>query len=860
MTIVNTRARGLLLACAAVGALGCWSLPALAAPASIVAEDVQAYDLKPQSLESALRAVALRSGRAILAPSRLLAGKQAPPLKGDYTAAQAFRALLAGSGLELVEVGDTLIVRDPRDRRDPSAANSELTGPATVGEVTVTGSRIRGGQQAAPVDVITRTDIQQSGYSDVGDLIRSLPEDYGGGPNPGILPGAGATSAASQNLDNGSSVNLRGLGADATLVLVDGQRLSADGSYQAADISVIPLAAISRIDVVTDGASALYGADAVAGVVNFILRKDYNGAELSETVGDATQGGGFNQLYSALAGGTWGSGHALADVEYNHQDSILTGQRDFTSTASSVNALLQAQNRVSLFANAGQDLSSWASFNIDVLGSERATGRQFQDGVGAPLYTYVEHVQSYFVAPSLTFTLPGSWSAVLSGSASGSRNTLDLIDAFGGYHSATANTSDSVELSANGDALTLPTGKVKLAVGGGYLAEGFDFTQSSAAPETASRGVGYLFGEADVPLVLRDDDRIGLNALDLTLAGRVERYSDFGTTSNPKVGLRYQPAPGLAVRATWGTSFKAPQFDQETLPNDAYLFPASLLGGTTGTALFAYGGSTNLKPERSRSWTAGIDWSPPQVRSLTVSLTYFDIDYSDRIILPFTSPVGALSNPAYAPFIVTDPTPAQQAAAIAAAPTLINETGHPYDPSNVVALLEGHYINASAQEIDGVDLSIRKGFTLPFGNLDTFASASWLHIQQQLAAGSATQTVTGTLFNPPTTRVRSGLTWVYGGFSSTGVLNWIAGETDNGVTPNVQVSAWTTVDVVATYRFGRLTPQLAGLESTLSIINAFDRAPPFAKGAGAEYPGFYFDSTNASAIGRFVSLTLRQRF
>jgi len=858
MAFHHTSARRLLLACAAASALGFACAPALSAPAGAAASVTQTYDLKAQSLESAIQAVALRSGRTILAPSPLLAGKQAAPLKGAYTAADAVRALLMGSGLELIETDGGLVVREARSVRGSSDPMSSAA--STVAAVMVTGTRLRGGEVAAPTNILTRKDIEQTGYTQVGDVLRSLPEVFGGGQNPGVSPGAGATSAGNQNLDNASTVNLRGLGSDATLVLIDGQRLSADGSFAASDISVIPLQAISRIDVVTDGASALYGADAVAGVVNFVLRKDYNGAELSETVGGTTRGGGFDQTYTALAGGTWGSGHALATVEYNHQDAIGTSQRDFTSTASPLDALLQAQNRVSVFANVGQDISSWASFNMDAIISQRATGQEFQYFPGTPAYIYVETVRSYFVSPSLTFSLPASWNATLSGTASGSRNTLDLLYAGSPFNTTTFNTSNSVELSANGDALSLPSGKVKLALGGGYLAESFDYTTSATTPESASRGVAYLFGEADVPLVQRDDGRIGLNALDLTLAGRVEHYSDFGSTSNPKVGLRFEPAPGLALRATWGTSFKAPQFDQETLPDTATLYPAAVLGGSTGAALLAYGGNTHLKPERSTSWTAGLDWSPPQIRSLTVSLTYFNIDYTNRIILPFTSPVGALSNPVYAPFVINDPTAAQQAAAIATAPVLVNASGQPYDPSDVVALLEGHYVNASAQKINGVDLSIKKGFALPLGSLDAFASASWLHIQQQFTANSATQTITGTLFNPPTSKVRSGLTWVYGGFSSTGVLNWIAGETDNGVTPHVPVSAWTTMDFTVTYRFGRFAPQLPGLESTLAISNAFDRAPPYARGAGAEYPGFYFDSTNASAVGRFVSLTLRQRF
>jgi len=860
MRLINKSARQLLLACAAIGALSCAAPPALAATAPAAEAGLQTYDIKAQSLETALNAVALQSGHAILAPSRLLAGKQAPPLKGDYTPSAAFQALLAGSGLELTEVGDNFIVRDPRDRGDLPISAANQPAASTVAEVMVTGTRLRGAEVAAPVDVITRTDIERTGYSNVGDVIRSLPEDFGGGQNPGVVPGATAGSAGNQNTDNASTVNLRGLGSDATLVLIDGQRLSADGGFGASDISVIPLAAISRIDVVTDGASALYGSDAVAGVVNFILRKDYSGAELTETLGDSTRGGGFDQTYSALAGGAWASGHALATLEYNHQDPLTAGERDITSSAPPINPLLQGQNRLSIFANAGQDLSSWATFNLDALYSQRQTGQQFEYSDLGPAYTYVETDRSYFAAPSLAFTLPGSWTAALSGTVSGSRNSEALHFTGGENDTVTTNTLNAAELSANGDGFSLPSGEVKLALGGGYMEESYDFTESASAPEKTSRAVAYLFGEANVPLVRSDETRLGLNGLDLTLAGRIEHYSDFGTTANPKVGLRYRPAPGLALRATWGTSFKAPQFGQEVVPDSAYLYPAAALGGSSGQALLEYGGNTHLKPERSNSWTAGFDWSPPQVHALTISLTYFNIDYTNRIILPFLTPVGALSNPAYAPFVITDPTAARQAAAIATAPTLINETGQAYDPAQVVALLEGHYINATAQKIDGVDLSVKKGFALPLGSLDTFASASWLHIDQQLVAGAPSQTVTGTLFNPPTAKVRSGLTWVYGGFSSTGVLNWIAGETDNGVTPNVPVSAWTTVDLTLTYRFGRLTPQLPGLESTLAITNAFDRAPPYARGAGVEYAGYDFDSTNASALGRFISLTLRQRF
>jgi outer membrane receptor protein involved in Fe transport len=311
MTAITKRIRHWALSGVAAGAIAFWASGVQAAGGAAP----QDFDLKAQSLDASLHAVAIATGRAVLAPSPLLAGKQAPALKGHYTPDQAFKALLAGSRLEMSLVGDTVIIKDP-----PSPGEtSEVKDDKSADVVVVTGSHIRGAQPAAPIRNIDRDDIEQSGYAAVGDVVRSLPESYAGGQNPGVQTGAGATNEANQNTTNASSVNLRGLGSDATLVLVDGHRLVPDGLFEAPDISAIPLGAVQRIEVVTDGASALYGSDAVAGVVNFILRKSYDGVEFSQRVGGATEGGGLEQTYGMLGGQSWESGHVLASLEYDRQ-------------------------------------------------------------------------------------------------------------------------------------------------------------------------------------------------------------------------------------------------------------------------------------------------------------------------------------------------------------------------------------------------------------------------------------------------------------------------------------------------------------------------------------------------------------
>ena len=845
--------RRLALAGAAIGVLAMASGHACAA-----ADPVRAYNFQSEDLETALHEVALQSGRSILAPSPLLAGKRAPPLKGRFTAADAVRILLAGSGLKASLIGDALVVRGPEDEAKSDDALSQLL---QLSEIVVTGSHIKGAQPAAPVHTVDRTEIDRSGYGDVGDVMRSLPENYSGGQNPGVLAGANSTSANNQNQTNSSTVNLRGLGPDATLALLDGHRLSADGELDGVDISVIPLRAIQRVEVITDGASALYGSDAVAGVANFVMRSDIKGAELSERVGGATDGGGLVQDYTALGGQTWSSGHAMASVEYLHQDSILASQRGFTSGAPPINSLLQAETKTSVFANLGQDLAPWVSFHVDGLYSKRRTGYLNQFAPGDLVFTVGIGVQSYLVAPSLDFTLPAGWNASLSGTASGSSDQVAYAFTGGPIFVAIDHRAGDVEASANGPVFSLPSGAVKLAIGAGYRTEHYDVEENPGINMVGSRSVTYVFGEAFAPLVRPSDDRFLLHALDLSLAGRWERYSDFGATANPKVGLRYKPLDGVTLRATWGTSFKAPQFIQTTLQSTTYDYPDAALGGHSGgDALLTYGGNPDLKSERSSSWTAGIDWSPPAWRSFHASLTYFNIDYTGRIVQPISGIGTALANPAYAPFIITHPTSAQQAAAIAATSIFHNRTGAAYDPASVDALIEDRFTNAASQKIDGVDLSLKQAVTLNSANeLDAFVNVSWLHITQQSAPGGPQQTLTGTLFNPPKVRVRSGLTWTHGGISATGIVNYISGETDNGVTPNANVGAWTTLDLTVTYKVGRVTPWLPNLEASLSISNALDAAPPYARGASVEAPGFNFDSTNASAIGRFVALTLRER-
>jgi iron complex outermembrane receptor protein len=212
-----------------------------------------------------------------------------------------------------------------------SQAQEQSAPAATFERVVVTGSHIRQTdvETALPMQVLTREDIERSGVTTVEQLLERVPanvnpfnvaQTIGNGINPGL-----------------SSANLRGLGGGSTLVLLNGRRL---GNYAfdgaSVDLNSIPFAAIERVEVLKDGASAIYGTDAIAGVINFILRKDFQGFELAGGF-TATQHGGGNEGQVNLTAG-YGDPmrdgfNVFASLAYQKQQALRAIDRDFARTA-----------------------------------------------------------------------------------------------------------------------------------------------------------------------------------------------------------------------------------------------------------------------------------------------------------------------------------------------------------------------------------------------------------------------------------------------------------------------------------------------------------------------------------------------
>ena len=352
-------------------------------------------------------------------------------------------------------------------------------------------------------------------------------------------------------------------------------------------------------------------------------------------------------------------------------------------------------------------------------------------------------------------------------------------------------------------------------------------------------------------------DRLGLNELELSLAGRTEHYSDFGAASNPKVGLRYVPFNGLTVRGTWGKSFKAPSFYELYESTEIAVFPGAYFGlAAPAQVLLSDGGNANLKPETSTSSTFGADYKPFKTADLTISLTRFTIAYKNRVVKPVPVYRTALATTLYDGFITRNPSAASQGALIGAADVFEDFTGV-YDPANVIAVIHNENTNATTQDVSGFDASIRQSVHLGHSTLSYFATGTWTDLKQQTIPTMADLKLSGTVFFVPKFKARGGFTWTTGGLSGSAIANFVSDEKDTSVTPSRSVASWTTVDATLSYDFAQTNPALRNLKLSVAASNLFDKKPPrVAAPTTLGYPGIFYDSTNSSIVGRFVSVTL----
>lgn len=284
---------------------------ALAQPA------VYPFDLPAEPLARALHDYAQISGRQIVFTEADVAGKTAPALKGRYSAQDALRRLLDQSGLEAQVTPTGGVMVRPKDKSSDPAPH----GTGSMESVEITASRIvRNGFQApTPTTVLGADEIQRAAAINIADQLNLLPQFAGSAtPSSNTASIGGGTSGI-------NALNLRGLGTQRTLILLDGHRLPASDAYNGSiDINNIPDALVKRVDIVTGGASAKWGSDAVAGVVNFVLDKDFTGLKGEAEGGVSTYGDdpGFRLSLTAGSAFAQGQGHFVLSAEDTYSAGI----------------------------------------------------------------------------------------------------------------------------------------------------------------------------------------------------------------------------------------------------------------------------------------------------------------------------------------------------------------------------------------------------------------------------------------------------------------------------------------------------------------------------------------------------------
>lgn len=855
---------------------------------------------------------------------------------GEYESAEALELLLEGTGLAAEHGERGIFIRrvpkrevggDIEERTPPVAETNSLQfaqtlaaeAQATVAqnqtsrttetdsgedekkrpleEIIVTGTNIRGiAPDSSPTRTYTREDIQISGAGTTQDFIQTLTENFGGGSNaniPARLGDQGAAFNAAPGGSFGSSVNLRGLGSGATLVVLNGHRLapaSTIGDFT--DISMIPASAIERVETLTDGASSIYGSDAVAGVVNFILRDDIDGLETSLRYGTGTENGTPDQYRADIIGGkNWDSGHALVAYEFFNQEQLSVEDRSFAQQDVVPNYLLPSQKRHSILASAAQDVTPDLELFADFTYSDRKA-RQIRTQLFAPDVTneFNASSESMAVAAGGGLNVWGNWVFDFSGTYSDldtttiNRGSADRI-------SVTDSSIGTADAILSGTLWRVPGGDIKLALGGHFRTESFfsnDFnniTGTETQRRDADRNVYAAFGEVFIPIIGNENSVAGIERLEVNASGRIDHFNDFGSTANPKVGALWSPVAGLNFRGSYSTSFKAPPLGRVGVNDlNASLLPTSLLNALFGftpgdpsiadVVVLTQGGTDkNLDAETSRAFTAGLDFHQQwRTHSLEISATWFDIDFKDRIgtspipgnTIFFDAPNIAFNNPDAFPegTVIFSPTQDQ-----------VNEITNSLDRplSNPFGLdpLDVEIINRvlvarnlSRTVVRGLDFDLAYTYELTGGALHFGLDGTFLiDFQQQAASSTPLIERLNTLYSPVGLKLRGRAGYSDDNFSANVFVNFVDDyQTDNTAT-GLPLDSWTTVDVSFSYD---TTESLGNsiLNNSLfrlSVINLFDDNPPLAPiNTSVAVDGY--DPTNASPLGRFIAFEITKAF
>lgn len=875
-------------------------------------------------------------------------------------------------------------------QKAPGNANANAAGE--LSEVVVTGTLIRGtapvGAQLMTVDAAA---IQATAATNTADLLATVPALN----SFNIAPQGGQSEF---NSGGSATPGLHGLPGTATLVLIDGHRAVGDTPLlNVPDPSSIPPSAIDHIEIVADGGSAIYGSDAVAGVINIILKKNIDINETTASYGGAAA---YNQIgFGQTFGKTWQGGSALIAATYAGNTDLKNSDRAFYQTAPAglafnpvtncnpPNVVINGTNYYGPGLTAGPPTTCDPNRNADLYNQERryAVIANVRQDVGDRVHLFLDAKYTDDLAKELIsqvsnetvtlnntnpfFTLPAgvtatseqvlwntgnlntplqdtfrsrsgmvvfgadfdlgsrwqlssdldySWSnSAALNEDNGGVNITALNAAVNGTTTSTAldpfgnRTNPSVaaailnyplwfygtqklydfNVKVDGPIWTLPGGDLKLAVGAGYRREEYSGSDPIGIPgqsdytdnfENASRRVSAVFGELSLPLVGANNAMTGVQRLNLSLTGRYDHYSDFGNTSNPKYGFDWTPIDGVKLRASYGTSFHAPQLADiygidtraggifPATPPPGFIIPA----GANFTGGYIAGGRQGLQPEKAKNASFGVDWTPPELPGFKATATYWMVRFSNEVQIPISFNLNLpallqrfqninIVNPATG--LLGPLTPAQFASILNG----IRLTGAltTIPPPTVWQITDARRANIGATAIDGWDFDFSYKLPLPTGTMLMDLSGEYLTqyesnsgpgtpYQDNLKNGASTQSSDTSAYNVIPWHARASLGWQNGPLTTQAALNYTGHYNFGYQTPcgNTTCAAvewvqqFVTVDLLAAYQVSD------NLRVQLNVYNLLEQSPPLIEAPGG------FTTLSANPLGRLVRLSLEKKW
>ena len=881
---------------------------------------------------------------------------------------------MAETGIRYRSVGLWLVLGLSRvalaqvESTDAPAPNTADT--ARLDEIVVTGSLIRDTEAAgSKLTVIGRDQIDASGYGKIEDVLATVTQNFNQN-NEAVVEGGHFF-----NLNRGAEVQLRGLGTGTTLTLINGQRQGESGLQgMFTDVSTIPASAVERIEILPEGASALYGSDAIGGVVNIILRRNLNGFETRLRASTA-DGAANEREFAQLWGHTWSRGHVLLGFQYDDSAALACSARAYCAantdfrrfggsdlrrvggnpgtildpdTLAPIAAIPHGQDGTQLTAAqlipGAVNYTNNVNYN-DILPSQtmrsafvsssyrpadnweisldgRYSSRDFRstfpqpagiftvpasnafNHLGGPVvvaYDFTSDLgpvidsgptDTSFASVGVMHVLPGGWQASLAANYSRSRDEFveinnfsyfgqDAVDValnssdplvalnlFGdGSHTNAATlrslgtvldvvntfTTTSANVIADGPLFDGAAGAIRLAVGGDFRKEHSVGTNIIDGKENRGREVAAAFFELAAP-ILAGRQGSNVNRLDLSVAGRYDRYSDVGTSFNPKVGLSWQTSRLLRLRGTWGTSFRAPPFFWSNPDQIGDVFTSDVVDPRSPTgythALVVAGPIPDLQPETASAWTVGMDVTLPAAPGFSLSLTYFDIDYQGKVQSPGFSGDFLAHENEFAPLITRNPTQAQ-IDAVCHRPL---HNGGDCNPP-IAAILDVRVRNLGSVKTRGVDVALDYSNDTARGQWVYGLNGTYIFDQkQQFLPTAPVFDHVNTVGNPLQVRFAGHVSWSLQRWTVQATVNYTGRYRDPGSVPARVVDSWTTADFNVGYHVEGEQGWLANTQINFGIINFFDQRPPFVNQYDLSSGTLGYDAANATVLGRQLSL------